>query len=215
MRVVIADDSVLLREGVTRLLVEAGFDVVGQAGDVDELMREVEEKEPDVAIVDIRMPPTHTDEGLRAARDLRARHPGLGVLVLSQFVRPSYAFELLADDATGVGYLLKDRVSDPRDLADAVTRVGEGGSALDPSVVSQLVGRRRPGNDPIDDLSERELEVLALMAEGRSNRAIAERLFIAERTVEKHVKSILMKLRISATHDDHRRVLAVLAYLGS
>jgi DNA-binding NarL/FixJ family response regulator len=207
---VIADDSVLLREGVSRLLAEAGFDVVGQAGDADELLREVEDKSPDVAIVDIRMPPTHTDEGLRAARELRSRYPKLGVLVLSQ-----YAFELLADDASGVGYLLKDRVSDLNELSDAVTRVGEGGSVLDPSVVSQLVGRRRPGNDPIDDLTDREREVLALMAEGRSNKAIAQRLFITERTVEKHVKSILMKLRISATQDDHRRVLAVLAYLGS
>jgi DNA-binding NarL/FixJ family response regulator len=215
VRVVIADDSLLLREGVTRLLVEAGIDVVGQVGDADELLREVADKQPDVAIVDIRMPPTHTDEGLRAARELRSRHPSLGILVLSQYVRPSYAIELLADDASGVGYLLKDRVSDVGELSDAVHRVGEGGSVLDPSVVAQLVGRRRPGNDPIDDLTDREREVLALMAEGRSNRAIGERLFITERTVEKHVKSILMKLRISATQDDHRRVLAVLAYLGS
>jgi DNA-binding NarL/FixJ family response regulator len=212
---VIADDSILLREGIARLLAEAGFEVVGQAGDVDELLHEVAEKEPDVAIVDIRMPPTHTDEGLRAARELRSRYPSLGVLVLSQYVRPSYAFELLADDARGVGYLLKDRVSDLRELADAVQRVGEGGSVLDPSVVSQLVGRRRQGHDPIDDLTERERQVLALMAEGRSNRAIAERLFITERTVEKHVKSILGKLRITGSPDDHRRVLAVLAYLGS
>jgi DNA-binding NarL/FixJ family response regulator len=215
VRIVIADDSVLLREGVSRLLAEAGFEVVGQAADPDELLRVVAEKEPDVAIVDIRMPPTHTDEGLRAARELRSRYPSLGVLVLSQYVRPSYAFELLADDARGVGYLLKDRVSDLRELSDAVHRVGEGGSVLDPSVVSQLVGRRRQGHDPIDDLSEREREVLGLMAEGHTNRAIAERLFITERTVEKHVKSILMKLRIGASQDDHRRVLAVLAYLGS
>jgi DNA-binding NarL/FixJ family response regulator len=215
VRVVIADDSVLLREGVSRLLTEAGMDVVGQAEDADELFLEVADKQPDVVIVDIRMPPTHTDEGLRAARELRTRYPSLGVLVLSQFVRPSYAFELLADDASGVGYLLKDRVSDVHELADAVQRVGEGGSVLDPSVVSQLVGRRRPGNDPIDDLTERERGVLALMAEGRSNRAIAERLFITERTVEKHVKSIMMKLQIPSTQDDHRRILAVLAYLGS
>jgi DNA-binding NarL/FixJ family response regulator len=215
VRVVIADDSVLLREGVSRLLVEAGFEVVGQAGGADELLREVAEKQPDVAIVDIRMPPTHTDEGLRAARQLRSRYPSLGVIVLSQYVRPSYAFELLADDARGVGYLLKDRVSDLRELADAVERVGRGGSVLDPSVVAQLVGRRRQGHDPIDDLSEREREVLALMAEGRSNRAIAERLVITERTVEKHVRSILMKLRIPESQEDHRRVLAVLAYLGS
>jgi DNA-binding NarL/FixJ family response regulator len=215
VRVVIADDSVLLREGVARLLAEAGFEVVGQAGDADELLREVADKRPDVAIVDIRMPPTHTDEGLRAARELRSRYPTLGVLVLSQYVRPSYAFELLADDARGVGYLLKDRVSDVRDLADAVNRVGDGGSVLDPSVVSQLVGRRRQGHDPIDDLTERERQVLALIAEGRSNRAIAERLVITERTVEKHVKSILGKLRLAGSPDDHRRVLAVLAYLGS
>ena len=215
MRVVIADDQILLREGVARLLAEAGFEVVGQAGDADELLHEVAEKAPDVAIVDIRMPPTHTDEGLRAARELRRRHPSLGVLVLSQYVRPSYAFELLADDARGVGYLLKDRVSDLRELSDAVQRVGEGGSVLDPTVVSQLVRRRRKGHDPIDDLTERERQVLALMAEGRSNRAIAERLFITERTVEKHVKSILGKLRITGSPDDHRRVLAVLAYLGS
>ena len=215
MRVVIADDSLLLREGVARLLVEAGFEVVGQAGDAEELLSEVAEKEPDVAIVDIRMPPTHTDEGLQAARQLRRRHPELGVIVLSQYVRPSYAFELLADDARGVGYLLKDRISDLHDLADAVERVGRGGSVLDPSVVAQLVGRRRQGHDPIDDLSEREREVLALMAEGRSNRAIAERLFITERTVEKHVRSILGKLQIAESQDDHRRVLAVLAYLGS
>ena len=215
MRVVIADDSVLLREGVARLLTEAGFDVVGQAADADELLLEVADKGPDVAIVDIRMPPTHTDEGLRAARQLRSLYPELGVLVLSQFVRPSYAFELLADDASGVGYLLKDRVSDLHELSDAVHRVGEGGSVLDPSVVAQLVGRRRPRNDPIDELTDRERDVLALMAEGRSNHAIAERLFITDRTVEKHVKSIFMKLNISATQDDHRRVLAVLAYLGS
>jgi DNA-binding NarL/FixJ family response regulator len=161
------------------------------------------------------MPPTHTDEGLRAARELRSRHPSLGVLVLSQYVRPSYAFELLSDDARGVGYLLKDRVSDVRELSDAVQRVSAGGSVLDPSVVAQLVGRRRRGHDPLDDLSEREREVLALMAEGRSNHAIAERLVITERTVEKHVKSILMKLRIPANQDDHRRVLAVLAFLGA
>jgi DNA-binding NarL/FixJ family response regulator len=215
MRVVIADDSLLLREGVSRLLAEAGIEVVGQAADADELLLEVADKKPDVAIVDIRMPPTHTDEGLRAARELRSLYPALGVLVLSQYVRASYALELLADDASGVGYLLKDRVSDVHELSDAVQRVGGGGSVLDPSVVAQLVGRRRPRNDPIDELSEREREVLALMAEGRSNRAIGERLFITDRTVEKHVKSILMKLEIPATQDDHRRVLAVLAYLGS
>ena len=215
MRVVIADDSVLLREGVRRLLEEAGFDVVGQAGDATELLRQVAETTPDVAIVDIRMPPTHTDEGLRAARELRRRHPTLGILVLSQYVRPSYAFELLSDDARGMGYLLKDRVSDLKELTDAVERVGRGGSVLDPSVVGQLVRRPRRGHDPLDDLSEREREVLALMAEGRSNKAIADRLFITERTVEKHVTGILMKLRIPESEDDHRRVLAVIAYLGA
>ena len=215
MRVVIADDSVLLREGVRRLLEEAGFDVVGQAGDAGELLRQVAETTPDVAIVDIRMPPTHTDEGLRAARELRRRHPTLGILVLSQYVRPSYAFELLSDDARGMGYLLKDRVSDLKELTDAVERVGRGGSVLDPSVVGQLVRRPRRGHDPLDDLTEREREVLALMAEGRSNKAIADRLFITERTVEKHVTGILMKLRIPESEDDHRRVLAVIAYLGA
>jgi DNA-binding NarL/FixJ family response regulator len=214
VRVVIADDSLLLREGVSRLLAEAGIEVVGQVGDAEQLLREVADKQPDVAIVDIRMPPTHTDEGLRAARELRSRHPRLGVLVLSQYVRPSYALELLADDASGVGYLLKDRVSDVHELSDAVHRVGGGGSVLDPSVVAQLVDRRRKGHGEIDDLTDREREVLALMAEGRSNSAIGERLVIAERTVEKHVTNIFMKLRISATQEDHRRVLAVLAYLG-
>jgi DNA-binding NarL/FixJ family response regulator len=215
VRVVIADDSVLLREGVSRLLAEAGIEVVGQAADAEELMLQVAEKRPDVAIVDIRMPPSHTDEGLRAARDLRSLYPALGVLVLSQYVRPSYALELLADDARGVGYLLKDRVSDLDELSDAVQRVGEGGSVLDPSVVAQLVGRHRPNDDPIAELTDRERDVLALMAEGRSNRAIGERLFITNRTVEKHVKGIFTKLGISASESDHRRVLAVLAYLGS
>ena len=168
-RVTVAEDSVLLREGTARLLEEAGFDVVGQAGDAEELLEQVETQAPDVAIVDIRMPPTHTDEGLHAARAIRTRHPKVGVLVLSQYVRPSYAFELLSDSAERVGYLLKDRVSDVAELADAVRRVGEGGSVLDPVVVSQLVGRPREGPDALEDLSEREREVLALIAEGRSN----------------------------------------------
>ena len=215
MRVVVADDSVILREGLVRLLTEAGFDVVGQAADGTELLTQVEGHRPDVAIVDIRMPPTHTDEGLRAARELRSRHPGLGVLVLSQYVRPSYAFELLADGTDGIGYLLKDRVSDLDELADSVRRVGDGGSVLDPAVVAQLVNRRRMGNDPIEELTERELEVLGLMAEGRSNKAVADRLFITEHTVEKHVQNIFAKLRIPATTDDHRRVLAVLTFLNS
>ncbi len=215
MRVVIADDSVLLREGVARLLGEAGFDVVGQAGDAEELLRQVATARPDVAVVDIRMPPTHTDEGLRAAQEIRERHPGVGVLVLSQYVRASYAFELLSHSTEGVGYLLKDRVSDLDELASAVRRVGSGGSVLDPTVVSQLVGRQRSGDHPIAELSDREREVLALMAEGRTNQAIAERLVITERTVEKHVHAIFTKLSLTSSADDHRRVLAVLAYLDS
>ena len=215
MRVVVADDSVLLREGLVRLLTDSGFEIAGQAGDAQELLAIVETERPDVAIVDIRMPPTHTDEGLRAARELRARYPSMGILVLSQYVRPSYAVELLQGGAERVGYLLKDRVSDVADLAESVRRVAEGGSVLDPSVVAQLVGRPRRGQNPVEELTEREREVLSLMAEGRSNRAIAERLFITEHTVEKHVQNIFSKLEIPATTDDHRRVLAVLTLLNS
>jgi DNA-binding NarL/FixJ family response regulator len=214
MRVVVADDSVLLREGVVRILEEAGFEVVGQAGNADELMLKVRSYSPEVAIVDIRMPPTHSDEGLRAAREIREKHPQTGVLVLSQYVEPEYAMELLRDSAEGVGYLLKDRIADVREFADAVRRVAEGGSALDPTVVSQLVGRRR-GSDPLGGLTPREREVLELMAEGRSNQGIAERLVITERAVEKHVTSIFGKLRLPAAPEDHRRVLAVLAFLRS
>ena len=214
MRVVLAEDSVLLREGVARILGEAGFEVVGQAGNADELMLKVRSYSPDVAIVDIRMPPTHTDEGLRAAQEIREKHPTVGVLVLSQYVEPTYAMELLAESAEGVGYLLKDRVSDVNEFADAVRRVGEGGSALDPTIVSQLVGRRRR-DDPIDQLTPREREVLGLMAEGRSNSGIAEQLVVTDRAVEKHVTSIFSKLRLPAASEDHRRVLAVLAYLRS
>jgi DNA-binding NarL/FixJ family response regulator len=214
VRVVLADDTVLLREGVARILDEAGFEVVGQAGNADELMLKVRSYSPDVAIVDIRMPPTHTDEGLRAAQEIREKHPTCGVLVLSQYVEAGYAMELLADSAEGVGYLLKDRVSDVNEFADAVRRVGEGGSALDPTIVSQLVGRRRR-DDPIDQLTPREREVLGLMAEGRSNSGIAEQLVVTERAVEKHVTSIFSKLRLPAAAEDHRRVLAVLAYLRS
>jgi DNA-binding NarL/FixJ family response regulator len=212
MRVVLADDSVLLREGIASLLGEAGFEVVGQAGDADQLLLKVRSYSPDVAIVDIRMPPTHTDEGLRAAREIREQHPGTGVLVLSQYVEVDYALDLLSESAEGIGYLLKDRVSDIAEFAAAVRRVGEGGSALDPTVVSQLVGRRRK-NDPLGGLSPREKEVLELMAEGRSNQAICDRLFITQRAVEKHVTSIFVKLRLPADAGDHRRVLAVLTYL--
>jgi len=212
MRVVIADDSVLLREGVVRLLAESGFDVVAQSDNAEDLLRHVAMHKPDVAIVDIRMPPTHTDEGLAAARQIRERHPTTGVLVLSQYVEAGYAIDLLAEGAEGVGYLLKDRVSDLEEFAGAVRRVGEGGSALDPAVVSQLVGRRR-AHDPLDELTPREREVLELMAEGRSNQAIAERMFVTLRAVEKHVTSIFTKLGLPASTEDHRRVLAVLAYL--
>ena len=212
MRIVLADDSVLLREGAARLLTEAGLEVVAQAGDGEELLAQIEEHRPDVAVIDIRMPP-ETDGGLWAAREIRSRFPKMGVLVLSQYARPSYAFELLGETAEGVGYLLKDRIADVTELADAVRRVGKGESVLDSVVVSQLVGRPRSGADPIDDLTEREREVLALIAEGRSNQAIAERLFITERTVEKHVTGIFDKLLLPVTPDDHRRVLAVLAYL--
>jgi DNA-binding NarL/FixJ family response regulator len=212
VRVVVADDSVLLREGIVRLLEDAGFEVVGQAGTGEELLLKVRSYSPDVAIVDIRMPPTHTDEGLRAAKEIRERHPATGVLVLSQYVDAGYALELLQESAEAVGYLLKDRVSNVDDFTSAVRRVGEGGSALDPAVVSQLVGRRRR-DDPLGELTPREREVLELMAEGRSNEAIGKRLFITPRAVEKHVTSIFQKLRLTATPEDHRRVLAVLTLL--
>ena len=214
VRVVLADDSILLREGVARLLDDAGFDVVAQSGNADDLLRHVAMHQPDVAVVDIRMPPTQTDEGLKAAKEIRERHPDVGVLVLSQYVEPGYAMELLAESAESVGYLLKDRVADIEEFAAAVRRVAEGGSALDPTVVSQLVGRHRR-DDPLSDLSPRERQVLELMAEGRSNQAIAERLFVTLRAVEKHVTSIFVKLRLPAVAEDHRRVLAVLALLRS
>jgi DNA-binding NarL/FixJ family response regulator len=215
MRVVVADDAVILREGLARLLEEAGFEVVGLAGDADELCALVEHENPDVAIVDIRMPPTHTDEGLRAAKIIRLSWPHVGILVLSQYVQARYAVELLAQGTEGVGYLLKDRVSDLEELATSVRRIGEGASVLDPAVVAQLVGQRRKGDTPLEDLTERELDVLALMAEGRSNKAIAERLFITEHTVEKHVKNIFATLRLPQSEDDHRRVLAVVTFLNA
>jgi len=214
LRVVIAEDSVLLREGVVRLLEDAGFDVVAQTGTADDVMLKVRSYSPDVVIVDIRMPPTHTDEGLRLAQEIREKHPGMGVLVLSQYVEAAYAMELLAESAEGVGYLLKDRISDVSEFAAAVRRVAEGGSALDPAIVSQLVGRRR-GDDPLDALTPRERDVLELMAEGRSNQGIADRLVVTERAVEKHVTNIFGKLRLPPAAEDHRRVLAVLAYLRS
>jgi DNA-binding NarL/FixJ family response regulator/class 3 adenylate cyclase len=214
MRVVIADDSVLLREGIAKLLEDAGFEVAGQSGTADDLLLKVRSYKPDVAIIDIRMPPTHTDEGLRAAKEIRERHPDVGVLVLSQYVEAGYAMELLQGSAEGVGYLLKDRVADVTEFADAVRRVAEGGSALDPTVVSRLVGRRR-GEDPLDALTPREREVLELMAEGRSNQAIADKLVVTPRAVEKHVTSIFTKLSLPASAEDHRRVLAVITYLNA
>ena len=212
MRVVVADDSTLLREGLVRLLEEAGLEVVGQAGDGEELLRKVRAHKPDVAVVDVRMPPTHTDEGLRAAREIRAELPEVSVLVLSQYVEVAYARELLAESAEGLGYLLKARVADVEALTDAVRRVGEGGSALDPEVVSQMLGRRR-ADDPLELLTPREREVLGLMAEGRSNAAIAAELVVTERAVEKHVTGIFAKLELGASGVDHRRVLAVLRFL--
>jgi DNA-binding NarL/FixJ family response regulator len=211
MRVVVADDSVLLREGIVRLLREAGFEVVGQAGDAEDLVRKVAAHKPDVAVVDIRMPPTGTDDGLRAALEIRRRLPGTGVLVLSQYLEEGYALDLVAD-AEGTGYLLKDRVAEVERFVDSVRRVAEGGSALDPEVVAHLLGRRRR-DDPLAQLTGREREVLALMAEGRSNQAIAEQLVITERAVEKHVTSIFDKLGLAPAPEDHRRVLAVLTFL--
>jgi DNA-binding NarL/FixJ family response regulator len=214
VRVVLAEDSVLLREGVARLLQDQGFEIVAQTGTADDLMLKVRSYSPNVVIVDIRMPPTHTDEGLRAAQEIREAYPDVGVLVLSQYVEAAYAMELLAESAEGVGYLLKDRVSDVGEFAAAVRRVGEGGSALDPAIVSQLVGRRRR-DDPIDTLTPREREVLEHMAQGRSNQGIAEALVVTERAVEKHVTSIFGKLRLPHAAEDHRRVLAVLTFLRS
>ena len=214
MRVVLAEDSVLLREGIARLLEDSGFEVVGRAGDAEDLLRKVRAHKPDVAVVDIRMPPTHTDEGLRAARVIRAELPGTGVLVLSQYIEEEYAVDLLSESAEGVGYLLKDRVADVERFIDSVQRVAEGGSALDPAVVSQMLGRRRSAS-PLDELTPREREVLGQMAEGRSNHAIAADLVITERAVEKHVTNIFAKLNLPGTADDHRRVLAVLTYLNA
>jgi DNA-binding NarL/FixJ family response regulator/class 3 adenylate cyclase len=214
LQAVIADDSALLREGLARLLAEADIGVVGQARNADELLLKVRSYHPDVAIVDIRMPPTQTDEGIRAAREIREKYPETGVLVLSQHVAHTYAVELLGESAEGLGYLLKDRVSDVEEFVAAVRRVAEGGSALDPLVVGELVGRTRR-DDPVQRLSSREREVLELMAEGRSNQAIGQLLFISPRAVEKHVTNIFGKLGLPAAPEDHRRVLAVLTFLRS
>ena len=214
MRVVIGEDSVLLREGIARLLERADFEVVGQAGDAEDVLRKVRAHKPDVVIVDIRMPPANVDDGLRAARTIRAELPDIGVLVLSQYLEEAYATDLLGAGTEGVGYLLKDRVADVDRFIDAVRRVAGGGSALDPEVVAHLLGRRRD-DDPIGQLSEREREVLAAMAEGLSNSAIAERLVITERSVEKHITSIFSRLDLPPASEHNRRVLAVVAYLQS
>jgi DNA-binding NarL/FixJ family response regulator len=213
MRVVIGEDSVLLREGAARILEAAGIEVAGQAGDAEELLRKVRAHKPDVAIVDIRMPPDNTDDGLRAAAKIRAELPGTGILVLSQYVEEHYAVDLLSAGSEGVGYLLKDRIAEVDRLVDAVRRVADGGSVLDPEVVAEMLGRRR-AEGPLDTLTEREREVLKAMAEGQTNRAIAAELFVSERAVERHVTAIFGKLDLGNGSDGgHRRVLAVLAYL--
>jgi DNA-binding NarL/FixJ family response regulator len=213
MRILIAEDSVLLRAGLTRLLLDAGEDVIASVGDADELLTAVERHQPDLAVVDVRMPPTNTDDGLRAALEIRKRWPQIGILVLSQYVEERYATELLAVDPSGIGYLLKDRVADVAEFVAAVRRVGEGGTALDPEVVAQLLARSRR-RDPLAALSPREREVLAAMAEGQSNSAIAESLVVNESTVEKHVTNIFTKLDLPPADHSHRRVLAVLRWLG-
>ena len=214
MRVAIAEDSVLLREGLARLLGDAGFDVIAQCENADDLLLKVGSFPPDVAIVDIRLPPTHKDEGLRAALEIRSKHPSVGVLVLSQYVELGLALKLLADSAEGVGYLLKDRISDVKEFVGSVRRVAEGGSALDPIIVSTLLSRQRP-EDPIAQLTPREREVLELMASGSSNQGIADSLVITVRAVEKYVSSIFGKLGLPSTGTESRRVLAVLLYLRS
>ena len=214
MRALIADDSVLVREGIVRMLERAGMEVVAQAGDYDELLRKVRGHKPDVAVIDIRMPPTNTDEGIRAAREIRAELPGTNVLVLSQHLEAEYALELLSDGSDGLGYLLKDRVTEGTQFVDAVRRVADGGSALDPQVVQELLGRRRE-DDPLEKLTPREREVLSLMAEGLTNGGIAARLVVTEKAVERHVTAIFSKLLLDTTPADHRRVLAVLKFLES
>lgn len=215
MRIVIGEDSVLLREGITRLLVEAGHDVVAAVGDAEEALRAVERLQPDLALLDVRMPPTNTDDGLRAALVIRRQWPDISVLVLSQWVEERYATELLAGSTRSVGYLLKDRVADIDEFLEALARVGDGGTAIDADVVAQLLARSRRNatGSPLDSLTVREREVLALMAEGRTNTAIATRLVVTEGAVEKHVGNIFMKLDLAPSAGDHRRVLAVLRYL--
>jgi DNA-binding NarL/FixJ family response regulator len=211
MRVVIAEDQALLRTGLVRMLRDAGFDVVGEAADAPDLVRKVAGHRPDIVITDVRMPPGHTDDGLRAAREIRERFPGTAVVVLSQYVMERAAVDLVGNDASGIGYLLKDRVADLDTFIDALNRVANGGSALDPDVVSRMIGRHH--TDELDRLTPRERDVLRLMAEGRSNRGIAETLIVTEDAVEKHVNNLLRKLDITSSPTDHRRVLAVLAFL--
>ena len=214
MRVVVADDVMLTREGITRLLTDAGVDVVGEAGDAASLLRAVRMTQPDAAVVDIRMPPNHTDEGLVAAQQIRAEHPDIGVLILSQYDEPHYAMRLIEEHPERVGYLLKERVFDVANLIDALRRLADRETVVDPTIVARLFARKRRAG-PHDKLTEREREVLALVAEGLSNRAIAARLFVTERTIEAHVKQIFLKLGLNTDPDSHRRVLAVLAYLRS
>jgi DNA-binding NarL/FixJ family response regulator len=213
MRVVLAEDSVLLRAGLTKLLTDGGFEVVAAVPDADQLLAAVDEHRPDVVVVDVRMPPTHTDEGIRAALVIRRQHPKIAVCVLSQYVEERYATDLLSVDTAAVGYLLKDRVAQVSDFLDALRRVAAGGTALDPEVVAQLLVRRR--NDPLDRLTPREQDVLRLMAEGRSNNGITEALRVSHSAVEKYVSNIFTKLDLPPTDTDHRRVLAVLKYLGT
>jgi DNA-binding NarL/FixJ family response regulator len=215
IRVVVGEDDVLLREGIVRLLGEAGFEVLGQAGDADDFLRKALAHRPDVAVVDIQMPPGHGDDGLRAALELRQQRPGVGVLVLSQFYEEHYAVDLIGDAPEGVGYLLKERVGDVAAFTDAIRRVAAGGSALDPEVVGRMLGRRRATDSPIETLSPRERDVLGAMAEGKSNQGISESLFVSEAAVEKHVTNIFHKLGLGRTPSGHRRVLAVLTYLRS
>jgi DNA-binding NarL/FixJ family response regulator len=215
MRVLIADDSLLIRDGLASLLRESGIEVVAQTDSVDGLLPKVGSHRPDVAIIDIRMPPTHTDEGLRAAAEIRRRYPEVGILILSQHVEVGVATRLLAESPAGIGYLLKDRVTDFEDFTAALGQVARGGSVLDPKVVSQLLARAGGADDPLSGLTPREREVIALVAEGRSNKGIGQRLFITERAVQKHVTSIFTKLGLPPSDDDHRRILAVLAYVRS
>ncbi len=214
MRVVVADDSVLIREGLARLLIDAGCDVVATVADAAELLRSIPVTRPDVVVVDIKMPPTHTDEGLVAARQIREQHPEIGVLVLSQYLESEYAMRLLTDTPRHVGYLLKERVSNVAVLVDSLQRLVDGECVIDPTIVSRLVHRPR-GPGPLDALTPRELEVLELMAQGRSNRAIGERLRMSQKTLEAHIRQILQKLQLPESGEDHRRVLAVLTYLRS